>query len=124
MEEIGSILLSLKDKALDATKQGDEDFYRTYLAEKSISIIQSRIFNKEGFIKQISSHKFPFLTPQEDKTQLFILNDENGVVTYKATLETKEVEEGSFITFLITAIYSKINGCWQNIFYQQTPIHN
>ncbi|MGE5795138.1 MAG: hypothetical protein ACM339_14345 [Ignavibacteria bacterium] len=54
MEEIGSLLLSLKDKALDASRRKDEDFYRTYLAENSINIIQSGIFNKEGFIRKLS----------------------------------------------------------------------
>lgn len=121
MEEIGSFLLSLKEKALDASRRGDEDFYRKYLAENSINIIQSGIFNKEGFIKKLISGNPPLLTTQNDETQVFLLNNGNGVVTYKAAFK-RFGEEFSSMNFLITTIYSNINGCWQIIFYQQTLI--
>ncbi len=121
MEEIGSLLLSLKEKALVASIRRDEDFYRTYLAENSINIIQSGIFNKEGFIRKLSLGDPSLLEPQTDDTQVFILNNGNGVVTYKAAFK-KSGEEKSSMNFLITTIYSNINGCWQIIFYQQTPI--
>jgi hypothetical protein len=121
MEEIGSLLLSLKEKALDASRRGNEDFYRTYLAENSINVIQSGIFNKEGFIKKLSSGDPSLLEPQTDDTHVFILNNGYGVVTYKAAFK-KSGEEKSSMNFLITTIYSNINGCWQIIFYQQTPI--
>jgi hypothetical protein len=120
MEEIGSLLLSLKDKALDAAQRGDEDFYRKHLAENSINIIQSGIFNKEGFIKKLTAGNSPNLKILTDDTQVFLLNNGSGVITYKAASETSG--ENLSASFLITTIYSNINGRWQIIFYQQTPI--
>ncbi|HVO75435.1 MAG TPA: hypothetical protein VMT35_15505 [Ignavibacteriaceae bacterium] len=121
MEEISSLLLSLKEKGLNAVQTGDEDFFRTYLAENSINVIQSGIFNKEGFIKKLSSGYSLQLSSADEETQVFILNNGNGVVTFKACIKNSDEREFS-PDFLITTIYSCVNGCWQIIFYQQTPI--
>jgi hypothetical protein len=122
MEEIDEILLSLKDKALEAMIKGDGDFYRSYLAESAIVVLPHGIFNKEAIVRQMSSGISSFCNSRTSDTRVFILNNETGVITYRATFEKSEGEEKSFYPFFVTVIYAKINGRWQGVFYQQTPI--
>jgi len=124
MEEIDEILLSLNNKALEATIKGDGDFYRSYLADRAIFVFPHGIFNKENIVKQMSSGISTFCGSGINDVRIFILNNEICVITYKASFEKSKGEEKSSYPFFVTTIYNKINGTWKNVFYQQIPIYN
>jgi len=119
MEDIKSILLSLKEQALEATKNADAKFYENYLADNAVAIVPIGIFDKKAIVEQMSSENSQFKSSKIEDTKAVILTPESGIVTYKATYQKKD--KSNYEVF-VTTVYAKINGIWKGIFYQQTPI--
>lgn len=119
MDDIKSILLSLKEQALEATKQADATFYTHYLDDSAIAIVPFGIFNKNAIVQQMGSSNSQFKSSRIEDTRVIVLTPESGIVTYKATY-TKEGGMSSVV--FVTTVYAKINGVWKGVFYQQTPM--
>ena len=120
MDDIKSILLNLKDQALEATKRADADFYNGYLDDNAIAIVPFGIFDKKAIVQQMGSANSKFKSSRIDDTKAIVLTPECGIVTYKATYK-KEDGKSTFEVF-VTTVYAKIDGAWKGVFYQQTPI--
>ena len=119
MEDVKSVLLLLKEQALEATKNADANFYENYLDDSAIAIVPIGIFDKKAIVQQMGSANSQFKSSQIDDTKAIVLTPESGIVTYKATYI--KADQTSFEVF-VTTVYSKINGVWKGVFYQQTPI--
>ena len=119
MEDIKSVLLSLKEKALEATKKADGKFYENYLADNAIAIVPIGIFDKKAIVEQMGSPNSQFKSSTISDTKAIVLTPESGIVTYKATYQKQD--KTSYEVF-VTTVYSKIMGVWKGVFYQQTPI--
>ena len=119
MEDIKSTLLSLKEQALEATKNADAKFYENYLDDNAVAIVPVGIFDKKAIVEQMSSKNSQFKSSKIEDTKAMVLTPESGIVTYKATYQKKDK---SFYEVFVTTVYAKINGTWKGIFYQQTPI--
>lgn len=119
MKDVESILLKLKDEALHATQEGDGAFYQNYLSDNAIAIVPFGVFNKQAIVQQMSSVKSAFKSTAIEDTKAIVLTPESGIVTYKATY-TKP--DGNNFDVFVTTVYTKKNGEWKGVFYQQTPI--
>jgi hypothetical protein len=119
MEDVNSVLLSLKNQALEATKNADAKFYENYLDDNAVAIVPIGVFDKKAIVEQMSSKNSPFKSSKIEDTKAMVLTPESGIVTYKATYQK---EDKSNYEVFVTTIYAKINGSWKGIFYQQTPI--
>lgn len=119
MEDIKSTLLSLKEQALEATKNADAKFYEDYLDDNAIAIVPIGVFDKKAIVEQMGSKNSQFKSSKIEDTKAIVLTPESGVVTYKATYQKKD--KSNYEVF-VTTVYAKINGIWKGIFYQQTPI--
>ena len=119
MENIKSELLSLKDQALEATKNADANFYENYLDDSAIAIVPFGVFDKKAIVQQMGSPNSQFRSSRIDDTKAIVLTPGSGIVTYKATY-TRE-DQSTFEVF-VTTVYAKVNGEWKGVFYQQTPI--
>lgn len=121
MENIGNILLSLKEQAVEATKNRNGQFYRNYLADHAVAVVPFGIFDKESIVKQMSGDS-PFQSLGIEDTRVIVLTQESGIVTYKAIYKSENGEKKKFSVF-VTTVYAKINDEWKGVFYQQTPIN-
>ncbi|HTE12024.1 MAG TPA: nuclear transport factor 2 family protein [Chitinophagaceae bacterium] len=119
MEDIKSILLSLKEKALEATKNADAEFYEDYLADNAVAIVPIGVFDKKRIVEQMGSKNSPFKSSKIEDTKAIVLTPESGIVTYKATYQKPDKSE---YQVFVTTVYSKINNTWKGVFYQQTPV--
>ena len=119
MEDVKSILLSLKDQALEATKNADATFYESYLHDNAVAIVPVGIFDKKSIVQQMGSANSPFKSVGINDTRAIVLTPESGIVTYKATYEK---EDKTTFEVFVSTVYAKINGNWKGVFYQQTPI--
>src|SRR5215216_4753397 len=90
MENVESILLSLKDRALEATKNSDADFYHSYLDDNAMAIVPFGIFDKKAIVQQMGSANSQFKSSRIDDTRAIVLTPESGIVTYKATYEKQD----------------------------------
>ena len=120
MNSIEETLLSLKEEALEATKNRDADFYNNYLADHAIAVVPFGIFTKEAIVQQMASPNSAFRSTKIEDTRVMVLSEDSGVVTYKATFES--MKDGKPFEVFVTTIYAKISGIWKGVFYQQTPI--
>ena len=118
MEDVKSILLSLKEKALEATKNADGKFYENYLDDDAIAIVPLGVFDKKAIVEQMGSTNSQFKSSKISDTKA-IVTPESGIVTYRATFSKPGKANHEIF---VTTIYSKINGNWKGVFYQQTPI--
>jgi hypothetical protein len=124
MDNIKELLLSLKDKALEATKSADAEFYQNYLDDSAMAIVPFGVFDKAAIVQQMGSSNSPFKSSKIEDTKAIVLTPESGIVTYKATYNiSKEGKNNSFTVF-VTTVYAKIKGQWKGVFYQQTPLQN
>ena len=119
MEDIQSILLSLKENALEATKNADAKFYEDYLDDNAVAIVPSGVFDKKAIVKQMGLKEAPFKSSKIADTRAIVLTPESGIVTYKATFQKED--KTSYDAF-VTTVYAKTNGAWKGVFYQQTPV--
>ncbi|HTE29586.1 MAG TPA: nuclear transport factor 2 family protein, partial [Chryseolinea sp.] len=69
MEDIQSILLSLKEQALQATQNADAEFYQNYLDDNAIAVVPFGIFDKKAIIQQMSSTNSQFKSSRIDDTK-------------------------------------------------------
>lgn len=122
MENVESILISLKEQALEATKKGDAEFYQNYLDDSAIAIVPFGVFNKDAIVQQMGSGKSLFKSAGIEDTKAIVLTPESGIVTYKATYESFANSEKTTVSVFVTTVYAKINGQWKGVFYQQTPL--
>lgn len=120
MKSIEETLLSLKEQALEATKNRDANFYNNYLADNAIAVVPFGVFKKEAIVQQMASPNSVFESKRIEDTRVMVLSQESGVVTYKATFES--VKDGKAFEVFVTTIYARISGVWKGVFYQQTPI--
>lgn len=120
IEDIRDTLLTLKEQALDATKNSNTAFYQSYLSDDAIAIVPFGVFNKDALVQQMGSSNSPFQSKRIDDTRVIVLSPESGIVTYKATYESKS-DQKEFTVF-VTTVYSRIDGKWKGVFYQQTPL--
>jgi hypothetical protein len=120
MEDIKSILLELKEEALNATKNADADFYNTYLDDNAIAVVPVGVFDKKAIVSQMGAANSMFKSSKIEDTRAIVLTDKSGIVTYKAFYNTEKGESAVFVT----TVYAKVNGAWKGVFYQQTPIIN
>jgi hypothetical protein len=121
MEDVEATLLSLKERALQATKNADTGFYRDYLADHAVAIVPFGVFDKKAIVQQMGSANSQFKSSKIEDTKAIVLTPESGIVTYKATYEKQD--NSSFQVF-VTTVYAKVNGAWKGVFYQQTPLGN
>ncbi|WP_179233065.1 nuclear transport factor 2 family protein [Paenibacillus rigui] len=119
---IEAALLALKEKALEATRQGDSEFYRHYLAEGAIAVGPFGILDKEGIVAQMASGSTRFRSSKIEDTRVMALSSQSGLVTYKATFETSNEGGAKVSSMFVTTVYAQIDGVWQGVFYQQTPL--
>jgi hypothetical protein len=119
MEDIKSILLSLKEQALEATKNTDAEFYEDYLADNAVAIVPVGVFNKKSIVEQMGSKNSFFKSSKIEDTKAMVLNPETGIVTYKATYQKPDKSE---YQVFVTTVYAKIKNNWKGVFYQQTPL--
>ena len=119
MEDVKSILLSLKDQALEATKNADATFYENYLHDSAVAIVPIGVFDKKAIVQQMGSANSPFKSVGINDTRAIVLTPESCIVTYKATYEK---EDKTTFEVFVSTVYAKINGNWKGVFYQQTPI--
>lgn len=120
MKSIEETLLSLKEQALEATKNQDASFYYNYLADEAIAIVPFGIFSKDAIVQQMASPNSAFRSRKIEDTRVMVLSPDSGVVTYKATFESAQ-DQSTFEVF-VTTIYAKVRGEWKGVFYQQTPM--
>ena len=118
-ENVESILLSLKEQALEATKNADAVFYENYLDDSAMAIVPGGIFNKKAIVAQMGSANSQFKSVDVNDTRAIVLTPESGIVTYRATYEK---EDKTQFEVFVTTVYAKTNGRWKGFFYQQTPI--
>ena len=119
MEDIKTILLSLKEKALEATKNADAAFYENYLDDNAVAIVPAGVFDKKAIVQQMGSGNSPFKSSKIEDSKATILTPGSGIVTYKATYQK---EDKTNYQVFVTTIYVKIQSVWKGVFYQQTPI--
>jgi len=119
MEDIKSILLSMKEQALEATKNADAKFYEDYLDDNAVAIVPIGVFDKKAIVEQMGSKNSQFKSSKIEDTKAIVLTPECGIVTYKATYQKKD--KSNYEVF-VTTVYTKIDGIWKGVFYQQTPI--
>lgn len=122
IENIEAVLLSLKEQALEATKNGDGDFYQNYLDDSAVAIVPFGVFNKDAIVQQMSSGKSMFKSSGIDDTRVMVLTSESGIVTYKATYDTMKDDIKTSFSVFVTTVYVKKDGQWKGVFYQQTPL--
>lgn len=120
MNHVEETLLSLKEQALEATKNQDANFYNNYLADDAIAIVPFGVFNKEAIVQQMASANSAFKSTKIEGARAIVLSQDSGVVTYKATFES--TKDGKAFDVFVTTVYAKIAGVWKGIFYQQTPM--
>jgi hypothetical protein len=121
VENIKAILLSLKEQALEATKNSDEGFYQDYLSEDAVAIVPVGVFNKKAIVEQMGSKTSQFKSSKIEDTKAIVLTPETGIVTYKATYQKPDKSE--YVVF-VTTVYAKLDNTWKGVFYQQTPLVN
>jgi hypothetical protein len=119
MEDVKSILLSLKEQALEASKKMDATFYDEYLDDNAIAVVPMGVLDKKAIVQQMGSPNSQFKSSRIDDTRAIVLTPESGIVTYKATYEK---EDKTTFEVFVTTVYAKINGGWKGAFYQQTPL--
>ena len=122
MKDIQTTLLSLKDKALEATKNADAAFYNNYLADNAIAVVPFGVFDKKAIVHLMGSGDSPFKSVKIEDTKAVVLTPESGIVTYKATYEILKEGTKNISVVFVTTVYAKINGEWKGVFYQQTPM--
>lgn len=120
-QSIEAALLALKEKALEATRQGDSEFYRHYLAEGAIAVGPFGILDKEGIVAQMASGT-RFRSSKIEDTRVMTLSSQSGLVTYKATFESSNEGGAKVTSMFVTTVYAQVAGVWQGVFYQQTPL--
>ena len=69
MEDIKSILLSLKENALQATENADAKFYQNYLDDDAVAIVPAGIFDKKTIVQQMGSGSSPFKSSKIEDTK-------------------------------------------------------
>ena len=119
MEDVKSVLLTLKDQALEATKNADANFYENYLDDSAIAIVPFGVFDKKAIVQQMGSPNSQFRSSGIEDTRAIVLTPESGIVIYKATYAKSD--QTTFQVF-VTTVYAKISGTWRGVFYQQTPV--
>lgn len=119
IENVSEVLLSLKEEALEATKNADSDFYENYLDKDALAIVPAGVFDKNAIVQQMGSSQSAFRSLSVNDTKAVALSPESGFVTYKAVFE--KPDKTTFEVF-VTTIYAKRDGGWKGILYQQTPV--
>ena len=114
MDDVEATLRSLKDQALAATKERDQDFYRGYLADDAIAVLPAGVFDKAAVVAALGAPRVPFQSSAIEDTRVMVLGPDTGIVTYRATL-------GDQVVF-VTTVYALRDGVWQGVLYQQTPL--
>ena len=114
MEDIEAILRSLKDQALAATRDRDQDFYRGYLADDAVAVLPAGVFDKSAVIAALGAPSVSFQSSTIEDTRVVVLGPDAGVVTYRAGLASGKV--------FVTTVYARRDGAWQGVLYQQTPL--
>jgi hypothetical protein len=114
MQDVEATLRSLKDRALAATRDRDQDFYRGYLADDAVAILPAGVFDKAAVVAALGGSQVPFQSSRIDDTRVVVLGPDAGVVTYRAILASGPV--------FVTTVYARRNGTWQGVLYQQTPL--
>jgi ketosteroid isomerase-like protein len=122
MENIKDTLLSLKEKALEATKNADAGFYQDYLADNAVAVVPIGVLNKEAIVEQMGSENSSFQSSKIEDVRVTELTPESGIVTYKATFDSRPEDIPAPAEVYVTTVYAKINGKWKGVFYQQTPV--
>jgi hypothetical protein len=107
-------LKELKDQALAATRDRDQDFYRGYLADDAVAVLPAGVFDKAAVVAALGAAQVPFQSSKVEDTRITVLGPDAGVVTYRAHLASGEV--------FVTTVYARRHGTWQGVLYQQTPL--
>jgi hypothetical protein len=109
-------LLDLKQAALDASARHDADHYRRYLADDAVAATPAGIADKESVVAAVRTGGFRSIAVRD--TKVVILDQDAGMVTYRATYATDSGNRDVFVS----TVYRRRNGTWQGVLYQQTPL--
>jgi hypothetical protein len=120
MDDVAATLLWLKDRALEATKRRDGEFYLGYLADDATAIVPVGVFDKAAIVAAMSAPGGGFASSAVVDTRVTVLGRDAGVVTYVATFP--DPAGGADRDVFVTTVYARRNGEWKGVLYQQTPL--
>jgi hypothetical protein len=101
-------LMKLKQDALDASARQDGDFYAGYLADGARAITPAGVATKDQVVAAARAGGFRSVTVND--TDVTVLTDDVGVVTYRATFARPDKSTFDVIT---TTVYQRIHGTWK-----------
>jgi Domain of unknown function (DUF4440) len=122
MDDVAATLRSLKDRALAATRERDQDFYRGYLADDAMAVLPVGIFDKPAVVAALGAPTVPFQGASIDDTRVWVLGPDTGIVTYTASFPVAGAAEAGARSVFVTTVYARRGGQWQGVLYQQTPL--
>jgi hypothetical protein len=122
MTEIEQELLDLYKKAWEANKERNLDFFKEYVHDDCIVVAPFGIFNKEKALKDIEKNPNEIGSYQLTDPVVRIMNEATAIITQEASVDFI-TEQGNITRVMyVTIAFSKENGKWSMVLYQQTPI--
>ncbi len=122
MEDLLTHLLKLEEKAWNANKNRDAEFFRNYMHDDGLVVTSFGVINKEQAIKEIENNPRELLHFEIKEPNVITLSDNSALLNYKVNTESSlEGEKGSFYA-IITTVYVKKNKNWRAIFHQHSPL--
>ena len=116
--KIETELAELKERALKASRENDRDFYVGYLDDGAVAILPAGRFSKAQVLGSMRGDRSPFSARRIEDTEITVLGEDAGVVTYKAIYEA----DGQEFAVAATTVYRRGADGWKGVLYQQTRL--
>ena len=120
MNNLRSVLIDLKLRALEAYKSRNIEFYRYYLADDSLTVTTFTVVDKETALSGIAMTSSQVLGYSMESPRLIFLTTGSTILFYKLTLEIQKDGRRLILPVFVSTAYAHIGGDWHAAFHQHT----
>ncbi|WP_440070231.1 nuclear transport factor 2 family protein [Streptosporangium sp. OZ121] len=116
-------LIELSERAWEANRNGDAEFYDRFLTEAPLSVSQWGIVDdREAILKGFAENRNPYTRTDLSDHRVTVLND--GGATHTATVEIDVLVNGTdkqTMRIFATTVLTRRDGEWKAALFQITP---
>lgn len=123
-QEIGAVkdfLIDLEKKSWEAWKNRDGKFFAQFLSDDHVEVSTGGPTGKEPVVNFVGSPVCVVRSYSVDNFSMTMFDAETAVLVYHAAQDTTCGGNKVPSPVWVTSLFSRRDGRWQNILYQQSP---
>jgi uncharacterized protein (TIGR02246 family) len=124
MSDVTKELLALEERAWEANRNGDADWYRERLTDDAIVVSKWGVAGRDASLEGFAANRNPYLRTTTDDQRVLRPTPDTAVVTGRTVVEVLMEGQSEVTEFTVrsSTLYVREGDTWRIAFHQQSQL--